>query len=71
MENERTEMEDEWLWNFLTLGSQLTNCVYDGKSIKGKTRKQIMEEYQKKAEGIDMKSSIDRYVNGLKEKYNL
>ena len=75
METELHEKEDEWLWDFLTLGSQLTNCIYDGKSskesFKGKTRKQIMKDYKKKAEGINMKSAIDRYVKGLEEKYKM
>ena len=67
--DKKNEREDEWLWEFLTLSMKLTNCTYDGKSFKGKTRKEVLEAYEKKAEGVDMKSAIDRYIDGLKEKY--
>ena len=30
-----------------------------------------MKDYKKKAEGINMKSAIDRYVKGLEEKYKM
>lgn len=70
MENiEKNEREDEWLWEFLTLGSGLMNCIYNGKNRSGKTRKELIEIYQKKAEGIDMKSAIDRYIKAFEDKY--
>ena len=67
----KERLEDEWLWMFLNLGTGLTNWICGCKSNNGKTREQIMQTYQKKAEGVDMESAINRYVNGLKEKYNL